>query len=292
VPRPGCQPLRRARQRRAKWQSASLTRTSGWRGDHSGARHPRESRRLARQPVRARPATRGSRPRSAMQDQDPEVRSVLLDISSPGGEAAGMAGLADLIRSVRQTEACHGSSSTTWRPPPPTALPARPMKSSISPTSMVGSIGVVMLHADRSGELAARGVKPTLIFAGSHKVDGNPFEPLVGRRAGRSAGQRRRALPASSSRSCAGRGRPPHCRHGARDRSRAPSSAPKPSPSVSPTGSPASTRFCCTLSRTPPRPSGRNARKGGNPDEHEMMGDSRQADEAAGISDHRTCRRL
>ena len=35
-----------------------------------------------------------------------------------------------------------------------------------------------MLHADRSGELAAQGVKPTLIFAGSHKVDGNPFEPL------------------------------------------------------------------------------------------------------------------
>ena len=26
--------------------------------------------------------------------------------------------------------------------------------------------------------LAAQGVKPTLIFAGSHKVDGNPFEPL------------------------------------------------------------------------------------------------------------------
>jgi ClpP class serine protease len=48
----------------------------------------------------------------------------------------------------------------------------------ISPTSIVGSIGVVMLHADRSGELAAQGVKPTLIFAGSHKVDGNPFEPL------------------------------------------------------------------------------------------------------------------
>jgi ClpP class serine protease len=47
-----------------------------------------------------------------------------------------------------------------------------------SPTSILGSIGVVMLHADRSGELAAQGVKPTLIFAGSHKVDGNPFEPL------------------------------------------------------------------------------------------------------------------
>lgn len=109
--------------------------------------------------------------------QDPEVRSVLLDISSPGGEAAGMAGLADMIRSVRQTKpvtafvndmaasAAYGISSAA-------------SEIVISPTSIIGSIGVVMLHADRSGELAAQGVKPTLIFAGSHKVDGNPFEPL------------------------------------------------------------------------------------------------------------------
>jgi signal peptide peptidase SppA len=109
--------------------------------------------------------------------QDPEVRSVLLDISSPGGEAAGMAGLADLIRSARQTKpliafvndmaasAAYGIASAAG-------------EIVISPTSILGSIGVVMLHADRSGELAAQGVKPTLIFAGSHKVDGNPFEPL------------------------------------------------------------------------------------------------------------------
>jgi ClpP class serine protease len=48
----------------------------------------------------------------------------------------------------------------------------------VSPTSMVGSIGVVLTHLDRSGELEDRGVKPTLIHAGAHKVDGNPFGPL------------------------------------------------------------------------------------------------------------------
>jgi ClpP class serine protease len=43
---------------------------------------------------------------------------------------------------------------------------------------MVGSIGVVLTHFDRSGELEDRGVKPTLIHAGAHKVDGHPFGPL------------------------------------------------------------------------------------------------------------------
>ncbi|MFN4143964.1 S49 family peptidase [Aestuariivirga sp.] len=108
---------------------------------------------------------------------DPEVRSVLLDISSPGGEAAGMAGLADLIRSVRQTKPVTAfvndmAASAAF------GLASAASEIVISPTSILGSIGVVMLHADRSGELAAQGVKPTLIFAGSHKVDGNPFEPL------------------------------------------------------------------------------------------------------------------
>ena len=109
--------------------------------------------------------------------QDPEVRSVLLDISSPGGEAAGMAGLADLIRSVRQTKPVTAfvndmAASAAF------GIASAASEIVISPTSILGSIGVVMLHADRSGELAAQGVKPTLIFAGSHKVDGNPFEPL------------------------------------------------------------------------------------------------------------------
>src|SRR5690606_24272723 len=100
-----------------------------------------------------------------------------LDISSPGGEAAGMSGVAELIRAVRQTKpvlafvndvaasAAYGIASATD-------------EIVVSPTSILGSIGVVMIHADRSGELAAQGIRPTLIFAGSHKVDGNPFEPL------------------------------------------------------------------------------------------------------------------
>ena len=98
--------------------------------------------------------------------QDPEVRSVLLDISSPGGEAAGMAGLADLIRSVRQTTPVTAfvndmAASAAY------GIASAANEIVISPTSIVGSIGVVMLHADRSGELAAH---PTRRWKGSGKM--------------------------------------------------------------------------------------------------------------------------
>jgi ClpP class serine protease len=45
-------------------------------------------------------------------------------------------------------------------------------------TGEVGSIGVVTMHVDMSGALQDGGYAVTLIHAGAHKVDGNPFEPL------------------------------------------------------------------------------------------------------------------
>lgn len=108
---------------------------------------------------------------------DAEVHAILLDVSSPGGEAAGMSGVADLIRSVRQTKPVLAfvndmAASAAY------GIASAADEIVVSPTSILGSIGVLMIHADRSGELAAQGIRPTLIFAGSHKVDGNPFEPL------------------------------------------------------------------------------------------------------------------
>ena len=45
-------------------------------------------------------------------------------------------------------------------------------------TGAVGSIGVVVMHADLSGQLSDAGVTVTLIHSGAHKVDGNPYAPL------------------------------------------------------------------------------------------------------------------
>lgn len=108
---------------------------------------------------------------------DPEVERIVLDLNSPGGEAGGMFALAQLIGAAAKTKpvcavvndmacsACYGLASGA------TEIVA-------SPTSMIGSIGVVLTHIDRSAELAAKGQKVTLIYAGDHKVDGNPFGPL------------------------------------------------------------------------------------------------------------------
>lgn len=41
-----------------------------------------------------------------------------------------------------------------------------------------GSIGVVMMHADFSGQLEQDGIRVTFIHAGRHKVEGNPYQAL------------------------------------------------------------------------------------------------------------------
>ena len=45
-------------------------------------------------------------------------------------------------------------------------------------TGAVGSIGVVVMHADLSGQLDQDGARVTLIHSGRHKIDGNPYAPL------------------------------------------------------------------------------------------------------------------
>ena len=108
---------------------------------------------------------------------DPEVRAILLDIDSPGGEATGMFTTANLVRAVNEVKPVLAfvndvAASAAY------GIASAASEIIVSPTSMVGSIGVVLTHLDRSGELEDRGVKPTLIHAGAHKVDGHPFGPL------------------------------------------------------------------------------------------------------------------
>ena len=101
-----------------------------------------------------------------------------LDIDSPGGEATGMFALAEQIRAVTAAGIRVVAVVNDMAASAGYGIASAASEIWVSPTSVVGSIGVVMLHLDRSGELAAKGVKPTLIFAGAHKVDGHPFGPL------------------------------------------------------------------------------------------------------------------
>lgn len=108
---------------------------------------------------------------------DPEIRSILLDINSPGGEATGMFGLAQKVRAAAKKKRIVAvvndvAASAAY------GIASGASEIVVSPTSLVGSIGVVMLHIDRSAEMQMKGLRPTLIHAGAHKVDGNPFGPL------------------------------------------------------------------------------------------------------------------
>lgn len=112
---------------------------------------------------------------SAAADRD--VRQILLDIESPGGEAIGAFEMADFVRMIAAEKPVIAlvdgmAASAAY------AMASGATRIVTTPSGLSGSIGVVMLHLDQSQKLEKAGVSPTLIFAGGHKVDGNPFEPL------------------------------------------------------------------------------------------------------------------
>ena len=108
---------------------------------------------------------------------DPKATSILLDIESPGGEAVGAFEMAAAIRDASTKKpvvaVVNGMAASAAY-----AIASGASKIITTDTGVAGSIGVVMLHADFSRQLDKQGITPTLLFAGAHKVDGNPFEPL------------------------------------------------------------------------------------------------------------------
>lgn len=108
---------------------------------------------------------------------DPKINAIVLDINSPGGEATGMSTLAATIRSARDVKPVIASvndvaASAAY------GIASAATEIVVSPTSLIGSIGVVYLHLDESAKMQAEGVKPTMIFAGDRKVDGASYAPL------------------------------------------------------------------------------------------------------------------
>ena len=109
--------------------------------------------------------------------KDGAVRGILLDMDTPGGEASGAFEVPDLIRDIRKTKpvfafAADMACSAGY------AIAAAAHEIWTTRTGMVGSIGVVLVHMDRSAQMAQDGLKPTIIAAGRKKTDGNPYEPL------------------------------------------------------------------------------------------------------------------
>jgi signal peptide peptidase SppA len=110
---------------------------------------------------------------------DPAVRGVVMEIDSPGGEVAGMFDLVDRLVSARRAAgkplwavASDSATSAAY------AIASAADRMYVTRTGEVGSIGIVAAHVDQSSADAKAGISWTFIYAGAHKLDGNPHQPL------------------------------------------------------------------------------------------------------------------
>lgn len=109
--------------------------------------------------------------------QDPDVRGIVYDHNTYGGEGAGCFECAADIKRLaagKPTIAVVDSNSYSAG----YAMAAGADRITLTPSGGTGSIGVVAAHISLEKMLDEIGVKITFIHAGKHKVDGNPFEDL------------------------------------------------------------------------------------------------------------------
>lgn len=109
---------------------------------------------------------------------DPLVEHIVLDIDSPGGSAVGAFELAGDIRAMTAQKPITGlvnfmAYSGGY------LIGSACSEIVVSRTSGVGSIGVIASHMDRSKMEEGMGVKVTTVYAGAHKNDLSPHEPIT-----------------------------------------------------------------------------------------------------------------
>lgn len=108
---------------------------------------------------------------------DKDVKAIVLDGNSGGGDAAGVFELSEEIynaRSVKPITAvvdAHAYSACY-------ALVSAASRVVVTPSGGVGSIGVVTAHADVTRALDKVGITVTMIHAGKYKVDSSPYKVL------------------------------------------------------------------------------------------------------------------
>lgn len=109
---------------------------------------------------------------------DKEIDIVVLDINSPGGSSFGVDEFSNRVKQLSEVKPIYSlvnhlaASAAYYIASGSTAIIGLP-------DSFSGSIGTYMLHFDISKMLADFGVKPTFIYSGKYKVEGNSFEPLT-----------------------------------------------------------------------------------------------------------------
>jgi ClpP class serine protease len=98
---------------------------------------------------------------------DPSVKSILLDINSPGGTVAGVPEVAALVRQINETKKVvafgNAASAAYWIG----SQASEYLTTASAPA--IGSVGVFVPHLDRTGELKAKGISVEVIKSGKYK---------------------------------------------------------------------------------------------------------------------------
>lgn len=109
---------------------------------------------------------------------DSDISAIVLDVNSPGGLVSLVPEVAKEIREAREEKPIiavanvMAASAAYW-------LASQASEVVVTESGEVGSIGVLWRHEEFSAMDARIGIKTTLIYAGKHKTEGNPFEPLT-----------------------------------------------------------------------------------------------------------------
>ncbi len=109
---------------------------------------------------------------------DDECTGILFDVDSPGGECAGLFDLADYIYSLRGQKPMSAIANDAMYS---AAYAIGSAADSVYCTSVggAGSVGVLMVHVDKTEQDKMDGLKYTIIRAGERKAEGNSHEPIT-----------------------------------------------------------------------------------------------------------------
>ena len=109
---------------------------------------------------------------------DPNVRAVLLDVDSPGGEAIASQRIAQTIFAARGKKPLVAVGTGVMTSGAYWAAAAADRVLLGSPVVLTGSIGVALAHVDMSTAEQMRGVKITEVTAGKYKRIASEHKPL------------------------------------------------------------------------------------------------------------------
>lgn len=109
---------------------------------------------------------------------DPDVKSIILSVDSPGGQVTGLPECAAVIAAATKVKPVHAivegaaASAAYW-------LASQASDITVTPSGEVGSVGVRMMHVDLSEALKAEGIRVTELSAGAFKTEWSPYQPLT-----------------------------------------------------------------------------------------------------------------